>query len=139
MTCPHGSPVGTPCLECAADAARGYCSRCHGAPHRTGECEPPTLTTLTPHSAVQSPLVDHRCSQCRQRMTTSHICRAAAHDVVVSEHFRTVRLLTDDPLGFSAERAAQGEADAATARTRPLTEAMHVLRDRVGYAGQVNR
>jgi len=67
-------------------------------------------------------------------MTTSHICRAAAHDVVVSEHFRTVRVLTDDPLGFSAERAAQGEADAATGRTRPLTEAMHALRDRVRHA-----
>src|SRR3990167_3171306 len=79
-SCPHGSPVNTPCLECAADAARGYCSRCHGVPHQMGACEPPTVT-------VEPLVLDvYVCSLCGQGLSLGrpHICHMTVTNPPVS-------------------------------------------------------
>lgn len=44
-----------------------------------------------------------------------------------------------DPLGFSAERAAQGEADADAGRTRPVDEVFRGLRDTPALRAEIDR
>jgi hypothetical protein len=80
---------------------------------------------------------------------TAESARTTDQRVLVSEHFTTVDafrwslvlatpLVTlmrpapaNDPLGFSSERLAQGEADVAEGRVRSLDDVLNALRTRL--------